>query len=401
LKSKIKRLKHLKLYQYIKKGLIVGSIVVFVMCACQKNSDIAQSSQQAVIEGTQNNYQKTEANGQTVQDETGTSEAQTETIELEDAVAGESVSQDVFAMDTYMTVTAFGSHAEEAVDQAVAEINRLDTLLSTGSADSEVSKINQGLETNLSEDTTYLLSRSLELYDSTDHVFNIAVYPLMEAWGFTSGNYRVPDQSTLDDLLTYTDVSKINFNQKDASVDFDMEGMKIDLGGIAKGYTSTKIMDIYKNCGVTSGLVNLGGNVQVLGTKTDGSAWRIGIQDPQNSESYLGALSVADKAVITSGGYERYFEQDGKTYHHIIDPTTGYPAENGLISVTIVSADGTLADGLSASLFIMGKDKAIAYWQAHSDEFDMILMDDVRGIYVSEGIADDFTSDLDYEVVKK
>ena len=391
----------MKLYQYIKKGLIVGSIVVFVMCACQKNSDIAQSSQQAVIEGTQNNYQKTEANGQTVQDETGTSEAQTETIELEDAVAGESVSQDVFAMDTYMTVTAFGSHAEEAVAQAVAEINRLDALLSKGSADSEVSKINQGLEKNLSEDTTYLLSRSLELYDSTDHVFNIAVYPLMEAWGFTSGNYRVPDQSTLDDLLTYTDVSKINFNQKDASVDFDMEGMKIDLGGIAKGYTSTKIMDIYKNCGVTSGLVNLGGNVQVLGTKTDGSAWRIGIQDPQNSESYLGALSVADKAVITSGGYERYFEQDGKTYHHIIDPTTGYPAENGLISVTIVSADGTLADGLSASLFIMGKDKAIAYWQAHSDEFDMILMDDVRGIYVSEGIADDFTSDLDYEVVKK
>ena len=391
----------MKLYQYIKKGLIVGSIVVFVMCACQKNSDIAQSSQQAVIEGTQNNYQKTEANGQTVQDETGTSEAQTETIELEDAVAGESVSQDVFAMDTYMTVTAFGSHAEEAVAQAVAEINRLDALLSTGSADSEVSKINQGLEKNLSEDTTYLLSRSLELYDSTDHVFNIAVYPLMEAWGFTSGNYRVPDQSTLDDLLTYTDVSKINFNQKDASVDFDMEGMKIDLGGIAKGYTSTKIMDIYKNCGVTSGLVNLGGNVQVLGTKTDGSAWRIGIQDPQNSESYLGALSVADKAVITSGGYERYFEQDGKTYHHIIDPTTGYPAENGLISVTIVSADGTLADGLSSSLFIMGKDKAIAYWQAHSDEFDMILMDDVRGIYVSEGIADDFTSDLDYEVVKK
>ena len=391
----------MKLYQYIKKGLIVGSIVVFVMCACQKNSDIAQSSQQAVIEGTQNNYQKTEANGQTVQDETGTSEAQTETIELEDAVAGESVSQDVFAMDTYMTVTAFGSHAEEAVAQAVAEINRLDALLSTGSADSEVSKINQGLEKNLSEDTTYLLSRSLELYDSTDHVFNIAVYPLMEAWGFTSGNYRVPDQSTLDDLLTYTDVSKINFNQKDASVDFDMEGMKIDLGGIAKGYTSTKIMDIYKNCGVTSGLVNLGGNVQVLGTKTDGSAWRIGIQDPQNSESYLGALSVADKAVITSGGYERYFEQDGKTYHHIIDPTTGYPAENGLISVTIVSADGTLADGLSTSLFIMGKDKAIAYWQAHSDEFDMILMDDVRGIYVSEGIADDFTSDLDYEVVKK
>ena len=375
----------MKLYQYIKKGLIVGSIVVFVMCACQKNNT-----------DQPNEAQNIESSTSDISQNTGEDEKQSQTIDED-----ESISQDIFAMDTYMTVTAFGSHAQEAVDQAVAEINRLDTLLSTGSADSEVSKINQGLETNLSEDTTYLLSRSLELYDSTDHVFNIAVYPLMEAWGFTSGNYRVPDQSTLDDLLTYTDVSKINFNQKAASVDFDMEGMKVDLGGIAKGYTSTRIMDIYKACGVTSGLVNLGGNVQVLGAKTDGSAWRIGIQDPQDSESYLGALSIVDKAVITSGGYERYFEQDGKTYHHIIDPATGYPAENGLISVTIVSADGTLADGLSTSLFIMGKDKAIAYWQAHSDEFDMILMDDVRGIYVSEGIADDFTSDLDYEVVKK
>lgn len=375
----------MKLYQYIKKGLIVGSIVVFVMCACQKNNT-----------DQPNEAQNIESSTSDISQNTGEDEKQSQTIDED-----ESISQDIFAMDTYMTVTAFGSHAQEAVDQAVAEINRLDTLLSTGSADSEVSKINQGLETNLSEDTTYLLSRSLELYDSTDHVFNIAVYPLMEAWGFTSGNYRVPDQSTLDDLLTYTDVSKINFNQKAASVDFDMEGMKVDLGGIAKGYTSTRIMDIYKACGVTSGLVNLGGNVQVLGAKTDGSAWRIGIQDPQDSESYLGALSIVDKAVITSGGYERYFEQDGKTYHHIIDPATGYPAENGLISVTIVSVDGTLADGLSTSLFIMGKDKAIDYWQAHSDEFDMILMDDVRGIYVSEGIADDFTSDLDYEVVKK
>lgn len=375
----------MKLYQYIKKGLIVGSIVVFVMCACQKNNT-----------DQPNEAQNIESSTSDISQNTGEDEKQSQTIDED-----ESISQDIFAMDTYMTVTAFGSHAQEAVDQAVAEINRLDTLLSTGSADSEVSKINQGLETNLSEDTTYLLSRSLELYDSTDHVFNIAVYPLMEAWGFTSGNYRVPDQSTLDDLLTYTDVSKINFNQKAASVDFDMEGMKVDLGGIAKGYTSTRIMDIYKACGVTSGLVNLGGNVQVLGAKTDGSAWRIGIQDPQDSESYLGALSIVDKAVITSGGYERYFEQDGKTYHHIIDSATGYPAENGLISVTIVSVDGTLADGLSTSLFIMGKDKAIDYWQAHSDEFDMILMDDARSLYVSEGIADDFVSDLDYEIVTK
>lgn len=397
----------MKLYQYIKKGLITGSIAVLALCACQKNSADQPNETQNIESSTSAISQNTGEDGQQSQQDADDNAQQGETAEAQNSgesqtiADDESVSRDVFAMDTYMTVTAFGSHAQEAVSQAVAEINRLDALLSTGSADSEVSKINQGQGTDLSEDTTYLLSRSLELYDSTDHVFNIAVYPLMEAWGFTSGNYKVPDQATLDDLLTYTDVSKINFNQEEASVDFDMEGMKIDLGGIAKGYTSTRIMDIYKACGVTSGLVNLGGNVQVLGTKTDGSAWRIGIQDPQDTEGYLGALSVVDKAVITSGGYERYFEENGKTYHHIIDPATGYPAENGLISVTIVSTDGTLADGLSTSLFIMGKDKAIDYWRAHSDEFDMILMDDARGMYVSEGIADDFTSDLDYEVVTK
>ena len=113
-----------------------------------------------------------------------------------------------------------------------------------------------------------------------------------------------------------------------------------------------------KRTGLTSGLVNLGGNVQALGTKTDGSNWRVAVQSPDDTEDYLGVLSIQDKAVITSGGYERYFEQDGVTYHHIIDPKTGYPAENGLVSVTIVSSDGTLADGLSTSLFIMGEEKS-------------------------------------------
>lgn len=150
-----------------------------------------------------------------------------------------------------------------------------------------------------------------------------------------------------------------------------------------------------------SGLVNLGGNVQALGTKTDGSKWRVAVQNPQDTDQYIGVLSIQDKAVITSGGYERYFEQDGKTYHHIIDPKTGYPAENGLISVSIVTADGTLADGLSTSVFIMGKEVATEYWRAHSDEFDMILMTDDRKIYVTEGIANSFESELDTKIIEK
>lgn len=245
------------------------------------------------------------------------------------------------------------------------------------------------------------MERSLELYKSTGGVFDVAIYPVMKAWGFTDGNYRVPDDETLKSLLQLADPSLIEYDSSTADVNFEEKGVQIDFGGIAKGYTSSRIMDIYKEKGVTSGLVNLGGNAQVLGTKPDGSLWRVAVQSPDAEDEYLGVLETKDKAIITSGGYERYFEKDGVTYHHIIDPSTGYPAENGLISVTIVSADGTLADGLSTSLFVMGKDKAVDYWRTHSDEFDMILLTDDEQLYVSEGIKDSFTSDRDVNIVEK
>ena len=309
--------------------------------------------------------------------------------------------RDVFAMDTYMTVKAYGSNGDAAVDAAVDEINRLDALLSTGKKDSEIGQINANNGGQLSEDGAILMERSLELYKSTNGAFDVAIYPVMKAWGFTDGNYQVPDADTLKATLELVDPSLIDYDKETSTVSFKKDGVQIDLGGIAKGYTSSRIMDIYKEKGVTSGLVNLGGNAQVFGTKPDGSLWRVAVQSPDSEDEYLGVLETKDKAIITSGGYERYFEKDGVTYHHIIDPSTGYPADNGLISVTIVSADGTLADGLSTSLFVMGKDKATNYWKAHSDEFDMILLTDDEKLYVSEGIKDSFTSDIEYEIVEK
>ena len=309
--------------------------------------------------------------------------------------------RDVFAMDTYMTVKAYGSNGDAAVDAAVDEINRLDALLSTGKKDSEIGQINANNGGQLSEDGAILMERSLELYKSTNGAFDVAIYPVMKAWGFTDGNYQVPDADTLKATLELVDPSLIDYDKETSTVSFKKDGVQIDLGGIAKGYTSSRIMDIYKEKGVTSGLVNLGGNAQVFGTKPDGSLWHVAVQSPDSEDEYLGVLETKDKAIITSGGYERYFEKDGVTYHHIIDPSTGYPADNGLISVTIVSADGTLADGLSTSLFVMGKDKATNYWKAHSDEFDMILLTDDEKLYVSEGIKDSFTSDREFEIVEK
>ncbi len=314
-------------------------------------------------------------------------------------------SEEIFAMDTVMDVTAYGNNADDAVEAAIDEIERLDSVLSTGDENSDIAKINANSGGELGEDAGYLVEKSLELYKETDGAFDIAIYPVMEAWGFTTQEFKVPDDNELLEKLKLTDASKINYDSKERSISFGIDGMEIDLGGIAKGYTSSRIMEIFKDYNVDSGLVNLGGNVQAYGTKTDGSNWRVAIKNPDtaddDTDDYIGILSIADKAVITSGGYERYFEQDGKTYHHIIDPSTGYPAENGLISVTIVSDDGTLADGLSTSLFIMGKDKAVEFWKTHSDEFDAVLVADDGTIYVTEGIKDSFTSDGTVEIVSK
>ena len=325
----------------------------------------------------------------------------TESSSQSDDADSQEASTELFAMDTYMSLKAYGENAQEAVDAAADEIKRLDEVLSTGDENSDVGQINANGGGSLTDDTSYLLERSMELYEKTDGLFDIAIYPVMEAWGFTTQNYRVPEDSELKELLKLTDASKIQYDEKNQKVSFDQDGMKIDFGGIAKGYTSARIMDIFREHGVESGLANLGGNVQVLGTKTDGSQWRVAIQSPSSEEEYLGILTTQDKAVITSGGYERYFEQDGKTYHHIIEPRTGYPAENGLISVSIVSSDGTLADGLSTSLFIMGEEKAEAFWKEHSDEFDMILEAEDGTLSVSEGIADQFESEHKVNVIKK
>ena len=174
----------------------------------------------------------------------------------------------------------------------------------------------------------------------------------------------------------------------------------MDFGGIAKGYASERVMERYRECDITSGMVSLGGNVQVLGEKPDGSAWRVGIQDPEGTRGeQVAVLEVTDCAVVTSGGYERYFEEDGNTYIHILDPVTGYPAERDLASVTVISEDGTLADALSTALYIMGFDDAVSYWRAHEGEFETVLITDQGTIFVTEGIYEHLSSEREVMVV--
>ena len=309
------------------------------------------------------------------------------------------VSKDIFAMDTYMTVTAYGKNAENGVNKAVDEINRLETVLSAEKQESDIYKLNETGSGTLSTDTKNIVSKALEINKTTNGAFDISIYPLMVKWGFTTQKYNVPSKNEISKLLKDVDSSKIIFDEKSGNIKLK-ENMKIDLGGIAKGYTSNRVMQIFKECGVKSGLVSLGGNVQALGTKTDGTAWQIAIENPDKSSDYIGVVSVKDKAVITSGGYERYFEKNGKTYHHILDPETGYPAESGVKSVTIVSDDGTLADALSTCLFVMGKEKALDYWREHKNEFDTVLVEDNGDITITGGLEKIFKSNFKFDTVK-
>ncbi len=310
-------------------------------------------------------------------------------------------SKEFFAMDTYMEVDAYGDNGEKAVAKAEKEVNKLDSILSTGKSISEISKLNKNKKQVVSADTMSLIKESVKISKETNSAFNPTIYPLMELWGFTTKNYYVPKDNEIKPLLNHMDIDNIKIDERKNEVSFKDSNMKIDLGAIAKGYTSSKIIDIFKENNIKSGMVTLGGNVQVLGKKPDGSLWKVGIQNPIGEDEYLGVLQTSDKAVITSGGYERNFTKNGKIYHHILDPSNGYPANNGLTSVTIISSDGTLADALSTSLFVMGKDKAIDFYKKSNYNFDFVLYTSDNKLIISDGIKDIFSSDLDIKVVNK
>ena len=316
-----------------------------------------------------------------------------------DPEAGKSSSVYLTSMDTVMQLTAYGRGRDEALAQAQAEIERLDALLSTGSEQSEISRLNASGSLTLSQDTGDLFREALSLSEDTDGLFDMTVYPVVKLWGFYDKAYHVPTDQELSSAMALVGSDRVRYDA-DTRTAVLGTGQSVDLGGIGKGYTSQRVTDILKAAGIRSAMVSLGGNVQCLGTKPDGTAWNIGIRDPWNSQSGIYcAVSITDKAVITSGGYERFFEQDGKTYLHILDPRTGYPAESGLSSVSIVTSDGTLGDGLSTALYIMGLEGASDYWRTHKEEFDAVFIADDGTLYATEGLRDSIRSEHEIQFI--
>lgn len=308
------------------------------------------------------------------------------------AVTG--ASTELFAMDTYMTLQAYGKNAQKALDHSEKLILSNEARWSVTDGASEIGCLNAEGTLEVSTETVSLLSRAKELCAYTCGAFDITVYPLVYAWGFTAGNYRIPGEEEIADLLTLVGAEHIVCSGNTVTLS---DGARIDVGGIAKGCTTDMLLASLKDDGIESALINLGGNIAVLGTKPDGSLWKIGVQSPLG-EGLLGVLSVRDTCVITSGAYERCFMgEDGHVYGHIISPFTGCPAENGLLSVTVITPDGTLGDALSTALFVMGTDGALEFWITH-EGFELVLLSEDGTLYVTERISGSFKARDDIAV---
>ena len=313
-------------------------------------------------------------------------------------------SANLFAMDTIITIQVHGGEERAAISEVEAMIGEMEKLWSVTDDNSELYRANHSMggSTAIGEETEKLVSFALDMADETDGALNPALYPVLRAWGFTTKDYRIPGERELGRLLSHTDYRKIKLEDGRLSLP---EGMEIDLGAVAKGYAGDLAADIIRGHGVTSAIVNLGGNVGLIGSAPDGQPWTIGIRNP-NGDGNIGTLEVSDCNIITSGGYERYFTgEDGTVYWHILDPETGMPAKKGLLSVTVVGQEGRLCDALSTALFVMGKEKAEAFWKSH-EGFEMILMTDTDEIYITEGLKESFKlnesdSDIPLHIITK
>lgn len=321
----------------------------------------------------------------------------------------------VIAMDTAMLITTYGERSPAAAYACEDVIRDLESKFSRTDLDSEVSRLNAagGEAVEISGNLWNILSESAQYYEETDGAFDITVAPVASAWGFATDHFQIPSQAELDRLLPLVDGSRVsitpsfdsNGDGPEATVHLG-PGQSIDLGAITKGYAADKIMEVLREYEVPRANISLGGNVLAYGDRPGGAPWRIGIQDPARADeqnAFAGVLNLTDSFAVTSGGYQRYFEENGKTYHHIIDPSTGYPADSGLTSVTVVADcgasetgayPGTMCDALSTALFIMGEEKALDFWRTWEwTPFELVLITEDDRVVVTEGLADRFTLD--------
>ena len=312
-----------------------------------------------------------------------------------------------FLMGTVIIQKIYHKDADKIAKEVNDRIAGIESAMTINKSGGEINLLNDaaGKEyVKLGEDTLYVLNKAKQYGEISNGAFDVTIGPLVKSWGVFTDNPKVPSKSEIDELLKLVNYKDINIDFENSTAMLSKKGQIVDLGGIAKGFAGDAAIEIYKKYGVESALISLGGNILTLGGKPDGTPWSVGIRNPRGADgSYIGIVSVKDKAVVSSGDYERFFEKDGVRYHHILDPKTGYPANTGLIGTTIVSDYSIDADALSTTVFVLGLEEGMKLVES-LEGVEAVFITEDKKIYVTDGLKDTFTfkdESKEFEYVEK
>jgi thiamine biosynthesis lipoprotein len=300
------------------------------------------------------------------------------------------------AMGTVMAHKAFGLHAEDSLEAVCREVARIEGLFSRFLPDSDISRVNGSAGTKsekVSLETYDVLSKAVEFSRCFPGCFDVTIGPLVTLWHIAKESFAQPDEPSIKQVLPLVNYRDLILDPWEMTAGLRNGGQSVDLGGIGKGFAGDRIVEVFKRFGISSAYSNLGGNVVTVGAKPDGSPWHIGIQHPRQEDGLVGSVSVVNQTVVTSGDYQRcYTDSQGKRHHHLLDPTTGYPAESGLISVSIVTEKSLAADALSTILFVAGMEKGLEFLSS-LPQTEAILVDSDLQVYVTQGLRTRFQAD--------
>ncbi|WP_426348861.1 FAD:protein FMN transferase [Alloiococcus sp. CFN-8] len=298
-----------------------------------------------------------------------------------------------FYMGTVITISLYDHKDEKILDEAFERVKSIEAELSINAEGTEIDKINEaaGKEAiKVSEDAFTNIKKGLEYSKETEGTFDITIGPLVKLWSIGLPEAKVPTEEEIKAAISHIGYDKVVLDEDKRTVFLQEEGMMLDLGSIAKGYTADVIGELLKSHGVENALIDLGGNILALGENPEGRPWKIGVQNPEDTRGeIIGYVSIENKSVVTSGIYERFLEQDGKKYHHLLNPFTGYPYDNELMGVTIISDESIDGDALSTSVFSKGLQGGIEFIETIED-VDAIFVTKEKNIYMTSGLKDNF-----------
>lgn len=304
-----------------------------------------------------------------------------------------------YAMGTYVQQTVYGGNPSEAAEKGANAVVNLENEISWRIVDSDIAAINEAAGktwTQVSDSTYSILSESLDVCEKSGGDFDITIAPLSLLWNFDDSPTAPPSDGQIQKFLPYVDYTKLRSDPNEKSFSFKNTGYAVDLGAIGKGAACDAVVKEYAGTDIEYGIVAVGGSVGTYGKKPFGSKWNIAVRDPEGGES-IGSLSIEGGFVSTSGSYEKRFEYEGREYHHILDPKTGYPVENGLVSVTIVGGSGALSDALSTACFVKGYDESLELLHAYGAGGIFVYAD--KSVQVTENLKDSFSlSNKNYHI---